>query len=54
MPPEYMDRDARIARLNAQGLEAAWLFPTLAILYEELLKKDVDAVCTLYLSLIHI
>ena len=48
MPPEYMDRDARIARLNTQGLEAAWLFPTLAILYEELLKKDVDAVCTLY------
>ena len=48
MPPEYMDREARIARLDEQGLEAAWLFPTLAILYEELLKKDVDAVCTLY------
>jgi predicted TIM-barrel fold metal-dependent hydrolase len=48
MPPEYMDREARIARLDEQGLEAAWLFPTLAILYEELLKKDVDAVYTLY------
>ncbi len=48
MPPEYMDREARVKRLDEQGLEAAWLFPTLAILYEELLKKDVDAVCTLY------
>ena len=48
MPVEYMDREARIKRLDEQGLEAAWLFPTLAILYEELLKNDVDAVCTLY------
>ncbi len=48
MPPEYMDRQARLARLDEQGLEAAWLFPTLAILYEELLKKDVDALCTMY------
>jgi predicted TIM-barrel fold metal-dependent hydrolase len=48
LPPEYMDREARVARMDEQGLEAAWLFPTLAILYEELLKKDVAAVCTLY------
>lgn len=48
MPPEYMDREARIKRMDEQGLEAIWLFPTLAILYEELLKNDVDAVCTLY------
>jgi predicted TIM-barrel fold metal-dependent hydrolase len=47
-PPEYMDRDARLARLYEQGLEAIWLFPTLAILYEELLKHDVEAVCALY------
>ena len=39
MPPEYMDREARIARLDEQGLEAAWLFPTLAILYEELFEE---------------
>lgn len=48
MPPEYMDRDARITRMNEQGLEAAWLFPTLGILYEEPLKHDVDAVCTTF------
>jgi predicted TIM-barrel fold metal-dependent hydrolase len=48
MPPEYMDRDARIARMDEQGLDAAWLFPTLGVLYEEPLKKDVDALCTTF------
>jgi len=48
MPPEYMDRDARIARMDEQGLDGAWLFPTLGVLYEEPLKKDVDAVCTTF------
>jgi len=46
--PEYMDRDARIARMDEQGLEAAWLFPTLGVLYEEPLKKDIDALCTTF------
>ena len=48
MPAEYMDRDARIARMDEQGLDAAWLFPTLGVLYEEPLKKDVDALCTTF------
>ncbi|MEE2783909.1 MAG: amidohydrolase family protein [Pseudomonadota bacterium] len=48
MPPEYMNREARLAKLDEQGLEAIWLFPTLAILYEELLKNDVEALCTTY------
>lgn len=48
MPPEYMNREARLAKLEEQGLEAIWLFPTLAILYEELLKNDVEALCTTY------
>ena len=48
MPPEYMDRDARIARMDEQALEAAWLFPTLGVLYEEPLKKDIDALCTTF------
>jgi len=33
--------------IEAQGLEAVWLFPTLGVLYEELLKHDVDAVVAL-------
>ena len=40
---EYLDRDARVARLAEQGLEGIWLFPTLGVLYEELLKHDTEA-----------
>ena len=46
--PEYMDRDTRITRMDAQGQAGAWLFPTLGVLYEEPLKKDVDALCTTF------
>jgi len=48
LPDYYMDRDARVAKLAEQGLEAMWLFPTLGVLYEELLKHDTDAVKTLF------
>ena len=40
---EYHDRDARVERLMEQGLEGIWLFPTLGVLYEELLKHDTEA-----------
>jgi predicted TIM-barrel fold metal-dependent hydrolase len=42
--PEYRDRDARLAVMDAQGLEKIWMFPTLGVLYEETLKYDVEAV----------
>ena len=48
LPDYYMNNDARIAKLDEQGLEAMWLFPTLGVLYEELLKHDTDAVVTLF------
>jgi predicted TIM-barrel fold metal-dependent hydrolase len=44
IPAEYRDRDARLARMDEHGLEAIWLFPTLGMLYEELLKDDPEAV----------
>jgi predicted TIM-barrel fold metal-dependent hydrolase len=44
IPAAYRERDARIAVMDAQGLEAIWLFPTLGVLYEELLKHDTEAV----------
>jgi predicted TIM-barrel fold metal-dependent hydrolase len=47
MPPEYMDRDARVARIEEQGLEGIWLFPTAGVLYEQALCHDIDALCTL-------
>lgn len=47
-PPEYMNRDARIERLDQQGVESVWLFPTLGVLYEELLVDDPEAVKVLF------
>jgi predicted TIM-barrel fold metal-dependent hydrolase len=42
--PEYRDRDARLARMDEFGLDRVWMFPTLGVLYEELLKHDPEAV----------
>jgi predicted TIM-barrel fold metal-dependent hydrolase len=44
IPAAYRERDARVAALDRQGLESIWLFPTLGVLYEELLKRDTEAV----------
>jgi predicted TIM-barrel fold metal-dependent hydrolase len=39
----YRDRDARIATMDEQGLDAALLFPTLGCGVEQALRFDVDA-----------
>jgi predicted TIM-barrel fold metal-dependent hydrolase len=41
---EYRNRDARIKVMDDQGVECCWLFPTLGVLYEELLRHDPWAV----------
>jgi predicted TIM-barrel fold metal-dependent hydrolase len=46
--PEYRDRDARLATMDAQGLSKVWVFPTLGMLYEEALKNDPGAVVLLF------
>ncbi len=46
--PEYRDRDARIEVLDQQGLEACWMFPTLGMIYEELLTQDPEANCVMF------
>jgi len=38
--PEYRDRDARLRTMDEQGVERIWMFPTLGMIYEELLKHD--------------
>jgi len=45
MPPEYMDRDKRLERVEEQGLAGAWLFPTAGVLYEQALVHDTEALC---------
>ena len=46
--PEYRDRDERIRTMDRQGVGRIWLFPTLGMLYEELLKHDPGAVSTTF------
>lgn len=41
--PEYRERDARLKKLDAQGLAGALLFPTLGVGMQEALKRDVPA-----------
>jgi predicted TIM-barrel fold metal-dependent hydrolase len=41
--PEYRDRDARLKVMDDQGLEACFLFPTLAVGMEEALRDDIPA-----------
>jgi predicted TIM-barrel fold metal-dependent hydrolase len=48
LPDAYMKPEARLARMDEQGIEATWLFPTLGVLYEELLKHDTEAVLALF------
>ncbi|HZO10403.1 MAG TPA: amidohydrolase family protein [Myxococcota bacterium] len=48
LPAYYHDADARLRKMDEQELEAIWLFPTLGVLYEELLKHDTEAVTTLF------
>ena len=42
--PASRDKDARIETLDAHGLESVWMFPTLGMIYEQLLKDDPEAV----------
>jgi predicted TIM-barrel fold metal-dependent hydrolase len=41
----YRHPEARAVTLDEQQLEGCWLFPTLGMVYEELLKDDPGAVC---------
>lgn len=48
--PEYRDRDARLATMDAQGVGRVWMFPTLGMVYEEELRHDPEAVTVLFRS----
>ncbi len=48
IPAAYRNPDARLERMDEFGLEAIWLFPTLGVLYEELLAHDPFAVTTTF------
>ncbi|MCC5954397.1 MAG: amidohydrolase family protein [Acidimicrobiia bacterium] len=46
--PEYHDRAARLAAMDAQGLAGCWMFPTLGMVYETPLRDDPEAVCATF------
>jgi predicted TIM-barrel fold metal-dependent hydrolase len=43
LPDCYRDRDARLRKLDEQGIQAIWLLPSLGMGYEEGLQYDVPA-----------
>jgi predicted TIM-barrel fold metal-dependent hydrolase len=45
IPAAYRTSEARLAVMDQQGLDKVWMFPTLGVLYEEVLKHDIEAVC---------
>jgi predicted TIM-barrel fold metal-dependent hydrolase len=46
--PEYRDRDARVAVMDAQGVELAWLLPSLGLGLEEMLLDDTEALYAIF------
>jgi predicted TIM-barrel fold metal-dependent hydrolase len=45
LPLEYTDAKARLALLDSWGLDAVVLFPNFGLLWEDLLSKDLTALC---------
>lgn len=41
--PEWYDRDVRLKVMDAQGLEAAWMFPSHAVCIEGPMQPDIEA-----------
>ena len=44
----YRNRDERLRVMDAQGIEKAFLFPTLGVGMEEALRNDPDALCAAF------
>ena len=49
LPDYYMGSEARLKVVEEQGLSGVWLFPTLGVLYEQLIQRDVEA-CTVMMQ----
>src|SRR5271168_466690 len=41
--PEWFNRDARLERMDEQGVEAAWLFPSQGVCMEGPMQPDIEA-----------
>ena len=43
MDPAFQNRDARLARMDEQGVEAAWMFPSQGVCMEGPMQPDIEA-----------
>jgi predicted TIM-barrel fold metal-dependent hydrolase len=48
LQPEYRDREARVARLDEQGVQMTWLLPSLGLGIEELLSDEPESATKLF------
>lgn len=46
--PEYQNRDLRLASLDRQGVEQAWLIPSLGLGIEEMLQEDPQSAMAIF------
>jgi predicted TIM-barrel fold metal-dependent hydrolase len=46
--PEYRERDARVKRLDEQGVEQTWLIPSLGLGVEEMLQEDPESAMAVF------
>ncbi len=46
--PEYFSRDARLAAMDAQGVEFSWILPSLGLGLEEMLKDNPPALYAVF------
>jgi len=46
--PEWFDREARLATMDAQGLDGVWLFPSQGVCMEGQMQPDIEAAVAVY------
>ena len=46
--PEWFNRDARIAVMDEQGVEAVWMFPSQGVCMEGPMQPDVEAILDIF------
>ncbi|EAQ00621.1 hypothetical protein JNB_10619 [Janibacter sp. HTCC2649] len=46
--PEYRNRDARVKRLDEQGVEQTWLLPSFGLGIEEMLQEDPESTAAIF------
>lgn len=46
--PEWFQRDARLTVMDAQGVEACWMFPSQGVCMEGVMQPDIEAILDIF------